>query len=940
MDYKKTLNLPSTKFAMRANLPQKEPLQLKEWEEKKIYEKLREKSKDKPNFILHDGPPYANGHLHMGHAINKILKDIIVRSRQMAGFNAPYIPGWDCHGLPIEHNVDKKLGKKKRDMTNVQVRQECRSYASKFVKIQSDEFKRFGVAGEWDNPYLTMNSPYEARIAKECGEFALAGDMFLGKKPIYWCCSCQTALAEAEIEYHDHTSPSIYVKFPVRDELAAEIAAEIPEGVDDDIFVVIWTTTPWTIPGNLGVCLHPDFTYNAVKTENQGILILAKDLTDKTMEAFGIEKWSVIKEFSSAELENQKLKHPIYERDSLIILGEHVTLEAGTGCVHTAPGHGADDHIVGRQYNLEPYSPVEGNGVFSEDVEFFGGQFIFKANAEINEKLDSLDLLLKNEQMSHSYPHCWRCKKPVIFRATPQWFISMDKLDLRKNALDEINNVQWIPSWGRERIYSMIENRPDWCLSRQRSWGVPIPVFHCKKCSHVHVTRESVDKIYDLFKVHSSDIWFDKEAQFLMPEGAECEKCGSRDFEKDGNILDVWFDSGVSHAAVLEDRDYLEKPADMYLEGSDQHRGWFHSSLLTAVGRTGKAPYKSVLTHGFVVDEKGHKMSKSVGNVVAPDSVTKQYGADVLRLWVASADYTGDVSISNNIIKQLSDAYRRIRNTCRFMLGNFSDFNIAEDMRPLSSMSPLDRFILHRLHYVVKRCLDCYDRYEFHTIYHTLHNFCTVDLSAFYLDIIKDRLYTAPAGDPLRRDAQSVMYIILNSIVKIMAPILPFTADEIYHHMPERDDKKESIHLEDMVEIDDEWKNDNLSRVWENIRDLRGEVTRALEEARRAKLIGHPLDAAVEIVLPDTELKEQVANLKENLNDIFIVSSAKIVDALDDTGDHSRYSGREIEGLVIKVTKATGEKCERCWRFDETIGEDTTHQTACSRCVAALKKIL
>jgi len=931
MDYKKTLNLPKTQFAMRANLPQKEPLQLKEWEEKKIYEKLREQSKDQPGFILHDGPPYANGHLHMGHAINKVLKDIIVRSKQMAGFNAPYIPGWDCHGLPIEHNVDKKLGKKKREMTSVQVRQECRSYAAKFVKIQSDEFKRFGVTGEWDKPYLTMNYPYEARIAKECGEFALAGDMFLGKKPIYWCCNCQTALAEAEIEYHDHTSPSIYVKFPVKDDLS-----EIIGNVDDDIFVVIWTTTPWTIPANLGICLHPDFIYNAVSTENQGVLILAKDMTDQVMKEFGIENYSILKEFSSKDIEKKKCKHPIYDRDSLIILGNHVTLEAGTGCVHTAPGHGADDYIAGKQYGLECYSPVGNNGVFTNDVEHFGGQFIFKANTSINEKLDSLNLLLKNENLSHSYPHCWRCKKPVIFRATPQWFISMDKLGLRKKTLEEINSVQWIPSWGKERIYLMIENRPDWCLSRQRSWGVPIPVFHCKECSKVYVTRESVDKIHALFTEHSSDIWFEKDVKFLMPENAKCEKCGSENFDKDNNILDVWFDSGVSHAAVLEERENLSRPADMYLEGSDQHRGWFHSSLLTSVGRTGKAPYKSVLTHGFVVDEKGHKMSKSVGNVVAPDSIIKQYGADVLRLWVASADYTGDVSISNNIIKQLSDAYRRIRNTCRFMLGNFSDFDVIKDMKSINEMSELDRFILHRLHYVVKRCIDSYEKYEFHTIYHALHNFCTVDLSAFYLDIIKDRLYTSPASDSLRRDAQSVMYIILDAVVKIMAPILPFTADEIYQHMPHDDDKKESIHLEPMVKLDDKWKDENLADIWENIRSLRAEVTKALEEARKGKLIGHPLDAALEIRLPDTKLKEQVENLTENLNDIFIVSQAKLVDTIDDTA----YQGQDIEGLAIKVLKAAGEKCERCWRFDETIGNDKDHPTVCERCAQALKKIL
>ncbi|WDP86214.1 MAG: isoleucine--tRNA ligase [Desulfobacter sp.] len=930
MDYKKTLNLPSTKFAMKANLPQREPAMIKAWEQKKIYEKLREQSKDKPQFILHDGPPYANGHLHMGHAINKILKDIIIRSRQMSGFDAPYVPGWDCHGLPIEHNVDKKLGKKKKEMTPVQVRQECRAYAAKFVEIQKEEFKRFGVAGEWDDPYLTMNYPYEARIAKECGEFALSGDMFLGKKPIYWCCNCQTALAEAEIEYHDHTSPFIYVKFPLKDEIS-----DLIPGLDGNtVSMVIWTTTPWTLPSNLGVCLHPDFVYSAVKTKDHGVLIMAKELVETVMQAFDMTDFRVLGDMAAKDLENKKCSHPIYERDSLIILGDHVTLEAGTGCVHTSPGHGADDHIAGKRYGLDCYSPVEDNGVFSKDVELFGGQFIFKANAEINKVLEEKNALIKNENLSHSYPHCWRCKKPVIYRATPQWFISMDKMKLRAKSLEEINNVNWIPSWGRERIYAMIEHRPDWCLSRQRSWGVPIPVFHCNECKKVYVTRASVDKIHELFTQYSSDIWFDKDASFLMPEGATCE-CGSKKFTKDHNILDVWFDSGVSHAAVLEEREGLCRPADMYLEGSDQHRGWFHSSLLTGVGRTGHAPYKAVLTHGFVVDEKGHKMSKSVGNVVAPEKVIKQYGADVLRLWAASADYRGDVSISDNIIKQLSDAYRRIRNTCRFMLGNLNEFTTA-DYRPVDKMGELDRFILHRLHTVVKRCLAAYEDYEFHVIYHTLHNFCVVDLSSFYLDIIKDRLYTSPGNSEERKDAQTAMALILDALVRIMAPILPFTSEEIYTHMSLENGPKESIHLEDMVVVDKAWENQELAAKWENIRALRAEVTKALEEARTAKLIGHPLDAAVEIKLPKGELADQVANLPEALNDILIVSQAKIVDALE--GDV--FEGREIEGLAIRVTKAVGEKCERCWRFDTQIGSHADYPTACPRCANALKNIL
>lgn len=932
MDYKKTLNLPSTKFAMKANLANREPQQLKHWEDSGLYSTIRQTSKGRPLFILHDGPPYANGHLHIGHAINKILKDFILKYKQMSGFDAPYVPGWDCHGLPIEHNVDKKLGSKKLDMTPVEVRQACRDYAAEFIDIQRDEFKRFGVFGYWEDPYLTMNNAYEARIAKECGEFALSGDMFLGKKPIHWCCSCQTALAEAEIEYKDHGSPSVYVKFPVTDDWSDLL----PELNKKPVFVVIWTTTPWTLPANLGICLHPDYTYCAVETENQGILIVARELAGKVMDLFGIETYTILGDLDPRTLENRTCTHPMVDRKSLIILGDHVTLEAGTGCVHTAPGHGADDHSVGMKYGLDTYSPVNDNGCFTDDVEFFHGQFIFKANAGIIEKLDELNFLLKHEDMVHSYPHCWRCKKPVIFRATPQWFISMDKKDLRRNTLAEIDNVEWIPSWGKARIYSMIEHRPDWCLSRQRSWGVPIPVFHCKDCQEIYVTRESVDRIHDLFTRHSSDIWFEKEAAELMPQGAVCNHCGSRNFSKDHNILDVWFDSGVSHAAVLEERDYLRRPADLYLEGSDQHRGWFHSSLLTAVGRTGKAPYRSVLTHGFVVDSHGKKMSKSIGNVIAPEKIIKQHGADILRLWVASADYRDDVRISDTIVNQLSDAYRRIRNTCRFMLGNLSDFNPLIDKRPLDSLGGLDRFILHRLFTVIEKSITAYESYEFHTIYHALHNFCVVDLSAIYLDIIKDRLYTTPAPAPARKDAQTAMYIILESITRLMAPILPFTAEEVWQSMPEYDGKPDSVHFVRVPEADLEWKNDALAQDWEKILSVRTEVTRALEEARVAKLIGHPLDAALKLSLPDQDVTNLLSAFGEDLRDIFIVSSVTLTDSIEGIC----YTSSEIEGLTIQVSKAYGEKCSRCWKYDTTTGDSEKHPGACKRCVTNLEAIL
>ena len=976
MDYKNTLNLPVTKFAMKANLAAREPEQLKAWEESGLYQKIRQSSSGKETFILHDGPPYANGHLHMGHAINKILKDIIIRSRQMAGFDAPYVPGWDCHGLPIEHNVDQKLGSKKKEMTPVEIRQACRKYAEGFVDIQRDEFKRFGVGGDWNNPYLTMHNAYEARIAKECGEFALSGDMFLGKKPIYWCCSCETALAEAEIEYKDHGSPSIYVKFPLKDDIAdllpalktASACVCKTEGWCDstkDISIVIWTTTPWTIPANLAICLHPEFEYCAVKTSSQGIMIIAKELVQKVMSQFSIQDYTIIGDIASTSLENRKCSHPLYGRDSLIILGTHVTLEAGTGCVHTAPGHGADDHIVALRYGLEPYSPVNDNGCFTDEVEGFAGQFILKANGAIIDELAKRNALLKHENMTHSYPHCWRCKKPVIFRATPQWFISMDGQGLRQKSLEAIDRVEWIPSWGKARIYSMIEHRPDWCLSRQRSWGVPIPVFHCNKCSEVYVTKESVDKIHALFTENSSDIWFEKEADFLMPDGAVCAKCGSRDFKKDQNILDVWFDSGVSHAAVLEEREGLRRPADLYLEGSDQHRGWFHSSLLTAVGRTGSAPYKAVLTHGFVVDSQGKKMSKSVGNVVAPEKIIKQHGADILRLWAASADYRDDVRISDNIITQLSDAYRRIRNTCRFMLGNLFDFNPATDISPVDGMSDMDRFMLHKLGLVLNKSIKAYDTYEFHTVYHTVYNFCTVDLSAFYLDIIKDRLYTFPAGDKARRDAQTVMYLTLDSITRLLAPILPFTTEEVWREMPSFDGqsdqkdpegnkaggikkdggKAESVHLTLRPVAKPAWQDDNLAAKWEKIMDVRSEVTKALEDARVTKEIGHSLDASIGIYVDDVDVREILSSFGKDLRDVFIVSDASLLSepvekSLSSKELTGELANRGIKAFQITVKKAQGDKCDRCWKYDTTTGSREDHPGTCSRCSGALDQIL
>lgn len=931
MNYKKTLNLPKTKFPMKANLAQREPEQLKVWDQMGLHASVRRASKNRDRFILHDGPPYANGHIHIGTALNKILKDIIVRSRQMAGFDAVYVPGWDCHGLPIEHNVDKELGEKKKELSLADIRRKCRAYAEKYIDIQRNEFKRLGVMGDWDDPYLTMKYRYEATIARECGKFAQDGSLFRSKKPIYWCNTCQTALAEAEIEYADEASPSVYVKFAFRDDLSQEI----PALAGKKTYIVIWTTTPWTIPANLAVALHPDFEYAAVDTQNGEVLILAKELVDSCMQTFQIESYSIVADIKASALEHKRAIHPLYDRDSLIILAPHVTLEAGTGCVHTAPGHGREDHEVGLEYGLDVYSPVDDQGRFTSEVDFFSGQFVFDANKNINAKLKETGHLLAEESIAHSYPHCWRCKEPVIFRATPQWFISMDSTGLRQNSLKEIDRVTWIPHWGRERIYGMIENRPDWCVSRQRAWGVPIAVFYCEDCETLLTDQAIMDTVYGKFEAHGADIWFESGVSDFIPEGTTCQKCGSAAFTMETDILDVWFDSGVSHAAVLEQRPELKWPADLYLEGSDQHRGWFHSSLLTAVGTRGQAPYDSVLTHGFVVDAEGRKMSKSLGNVIAPKEVIDRYGAEILRLWVTATDYREDIRISENILKQLSDAYRRIRNTSRFILGNLSDFNPRTDAVPYDQMPEIDRFALHTLQALVARLRKAFDDYEFHVIYHRLYNYCTLDLSAFYLDILKDRLYTSPSASTARRSAQTVMHVIMDAMVRLMAPILAFTAEEIWKFMPSNNGTGESIHLAGLPEMNPDWQDNDLATRWELILKIRGEVTRALETARADKLIGHPLDAAVTLSV-DKSLFEMLEPYADQLHSIFIVSQAYLVNDQDLAG---AYRSEEVEGLTVQIARAEGEKCERCWVYEPTVGSFTDHPTVCERCKKALDEI-
>ena len=924
MDYKDTLNLPVTDFPMKANLPQREPEIIARWKKDDLYGRMMKAGEGNPKYLLHDGPPYANGHIHIGHALNKILKDVVLKAKRMSGFQAPYVPGWDCHGLPIELQVEKNLGSKKRDISKLEMRKLCREYAAKYVGIQGEEFQRLGILGEWDKPYLTMNYEYEGITAAELARFAGNGGLYRGKKPVHWCSSCVTALAEAEVEYADHKSPSIFVKFLLDDDISAAIPALAAKRVS----VVIWTTTPWTIPANLAISLHPEFDYVALESGDD-VFIVADGLKNAFLKAVALDG-TVIATFKAGVLEGKNARHPFYDRYSVILLGEHVTLEAGTGCVHTAPGHGQDDYEMALKFGLDIYNPVDNRGRYLSDLPFFGGQFVFDANKEVIAKLIEVEALVGQGIVSHSYPHCWRCKKPIIFRATEQWFISMQQNNLRQKALEAIDNVQWIPKWGKERIYGMIENRPDWCVSRQRSWGVPITAFACTACGEFLADATVMYHVADLFKEHSSDVWYDWDAEKLLPEGTVCPSCGKAEFTKEMDILDVWFDSGVSHAAVLEPNAGLGSPADLYLEGSDQHRGWFHSSLLESIGTRGVAPYRSVLTHGFVLDGQGRKMSKSMGNVVAPEDVIKKLGADILRLWVAAQDYRDDNRISQEILTRVAEAYRRIRNTCRYILGNISDFDPTTDFVPCELMPEIDRLALHVLEGLKERVLRAYDELEFHVIYQAVNAFCSVELSAIYLDILKDRLYTSRKDSLERRSAQTAFYLILDSLVRMVAPILSFTADEVWWSMP--GEREQSVHMAGFPALTPKVKDDVLAARWVRLFAVRAEALKALELSRAQKTIGHPLDACVAIAAPAEELaflRENVADLKM----IFIVSRVDLLEEL--AGDC--YETADLPGYRIAVTPAPGAKCDRCWSYDEEIGADTEHPTICPRCVAAVK---
>jgi len=930
MDYKKTLNLPKTDFPMKANLVQREPEILEKWEKEGIYSVIRDTSQGKPTYILHDGPPYANGHIHMGTAFNKILKDVVIKSKQMDGYDVPYVPGWDCHGLPIEWQVDQELGAKKLEMTQSEVRKKCRQFAERFIKIQRDEFKRLGVFGEWDNPYLTMNYLYEATIVREFGKFALNGSLIKSKKPVYWCNSCSTALAEAEVEYEDDISPSIYVRFP----MISDLTANHPSLAGKDIYMAIWTTTPWTIPSNLAVALHPDLVYVAADTPTYGVLILAEGLLEDFMKAVGIEEYTVLDKVDARELEGLKAKHPIYDRESVIILANYVTLDVGTGCVHTAPGHGQEDYESGLKYNLDIYSPLDDKGRFTEDVEFFAGQEVFEANRPVIEKLAELGVLLKEEPLTHSYPHCWRCKNPVIFRATEQWFISMDKVGLREKSLKAIRGVEWVPSWGEERIYGLVEHRPDWCISRQRSWGVPITIFYCLKCGNHVITQEIVDHVAGLVEKHGTDVWFDLSARELLPEGTTCPHCHGDTFRKETDILDVWFDSGVSFTVLERRSDYLTYPADMYLEGSDQHRGWFHSSLLCSVGTRDKAPFRSVLTHGFVVDGNGRKMSKSRGNVIYPEEVISQHGAEILRLWVASEDYRGDIRLSQEILDRLTEAYRRLRNTFRYLLGNLGDFDPSKDSIPYQELVELDRWALHKFQELTETVLRSYQAFEYHTIYQAIYNFCALTLSSFYLDVLKDRLYTPAVDSRERRSAQTVLNEILEGLVRLVAPIIPFTADEVWGYIPNQD-KPASVHAAQFMPGREDYKDSALIERWDLLLKVRKEITKALELARKDKVIGHSLDASVRLALPP-ELLKGLQDYRDELTSICIVSALEFANAGTLEG---AYESEEYPGLVIEVVPASFTKCERCWIHDPTVGHDKEHPSLCKRCMKVIKAV-
>jgi isoleucyl-tRNA synthetase len=926
VDLKQTVNLPKTSFSMKANLPQTEPKVLERWEKEGLYRRIREARAGRPQYILHDGPPYANGRIHLGTAFNKILKDFVVKSKTMAGFDSPYVPGWDCHGLPIEIKIDNELGPKKAQMSAAQIRRACRKYAEKYIDLQRTDFKRLGVLGQWDDPYLTMSAEYQAVIAGAFVDFLEKGYVYKGLKPVHWCIKDRTALAEAEVEYKDHTSPSIWVRFKLTSD-AANIHSDL---AGRDVYGLIWTTTPWTMPANMGIAYHPKFEYAAIDVAGD-VYLIATELVKVTAEKCGWSDYRLVTAVPGTKLEHAVFKHPFLDRDSVGVLADYVTLEQGTGAVHTAPGHGQEDYATGRQYGIATFCPVDAAGRFYHAEGAPGrlpeeiiGKTIWEANPLVVEILKAHGALMGLEKLAHSYPHCWRCHNAVIFRATEQWFIGMDRNDFRQHALESIRQVKWMPSWGEERISNMIASRPDWCISRQRVWGVPIVVFYCERCREPLTDRRILDRIVDLFREHSADIWYEKTAaELLAGSDATCSKCGVTTFAKENDILDVWFDSGSSHLAVLNERFQLPWPADLYLEGGDQYRGWFHSSLLVGTGLKGAAPYRGCALNGWVLDGDGKAMHKSLGNTIEPDEVIKKHGAELLRLWSASVDFNEDVRYSETIQTRLTDAYRKLRNTFRYMLGNLSDFDPQTDA--VAEFGELDQWILLRAEDLVVRCRVWYDNLEFHKVYHTVYAFATVDLSAVYFDVLKDRLYTSARKSKARRSAQTTLYRLLDALVRLLAPIMSFTADEVWLNMG----REGSVHtalFPEPSELTAGIADAARQRAtdWDRLMEVRTDVLKSLETARNEKLIGAPLEARVRL-FADGDLFPLLEQYARELPALFIVSQVAV-----EPGD----------GLSVKVERAEGVKCERCWKYTTDVGSNAAYPTVCAACGAAVDEML